>query len=324
MAVFAHAAELDSPSALYVVSQFFSDNGKMSFYRVIDVKQDGSDSVVRSVRIAPSSASCPRLNIRAAEARVRDKSPAQLVGRNNPCAVTPTSLRAALAKYRQKGSVFETISFGIVAQCGQSSVSLGLPYVESVKLENMKSSDPAIVRLWDLGSEITTAAFGPNDIFHDRSEADDLALQRAGEKMFPELISGRYDVGLAAAVQGNVGPRQDPGFKSLLAGYQPSAPAGDANTNYVAQLVNATSYRFRRFVAPDYPPAAMQAHLQGKVELHLTVASGSGSVLSATVVSGHPLLTPPAIDAATQWRFEPNSISLGSVNVTIEFALRCQ
>jgi hypothetical protein len=45
----------------------------------------------------------------------------------------------------------------------------------------------------DLASEITDPVFGSKDIFRDRTEADDLLLHRAGEKLAPELISGRYD-----------------------------------------------------------------------------------------------------------------------------------
>jgi TonB family protein len=324
MVVFAQGAELVGPSEFYVVSQFFSDNGAQFYYRVIDVKQDGSDSVIRYVRIAPTNVYCRRLIIQAAEARVRDKSPAQLAGRNNPCAVKPTALRAALGRYRQRGGVFETISFGIVAQCGHSSVSLRLPHVERVNLEKMKSSDPATVRLWDLSSEITASVFGPDDIFQDRSEQDDLVLQRAGEKLAPELISGRYDSGLATAVKGNVGTWKAPSFRSLLASYQGPITVTEAKANYVPQLLNATAYHFSHFVAPKYPPLAMQARIQGKVELQLTVGSATGEVRSASAVSGHPLLTPPAIDAAAQWRFEANSVSSETVNVTIEYTLRCQ
>ena len=68
----------------------------------------------------------------------------------------------------------------------------------------------------------------------------------------------------------------------------------------------------------------MQARIQGKVELQLTLGSSTGEVRSAAVVSGHPLLTPSAIEAAKQWRFEASSVSSEMVSVTIEYALRCQ
>ena len=324
MVVLAQGAELAEPSEFYVVSEFFSDNGALFYHRLVDVKQDGSDSVIRYVRIAPASVYCLRPIIQAAEARVRDMSPAKLVARNNPCAVKPSALQAALRKYRQRVGVFETISFGVVAQCGHSSVSLGLPHAESVGLEKMKKSDPSIARPWDLGPEITALVFGPNDIFHDRSEEEDLALQRAGERLVPELISGRYDSGLAVAVKGNVGTWKAASFRSLLASYRGPFTATEAKASYVPQLLSAASYRFSQFVAPKYPPLAMQARIQGKVELQLAVVPATVEIHRASVVSGHPLLAPPSIDAAKQWRFEENSVSSETVNVTIEYALRCQ
>jgi TonB family protein len=324
MAIAAHGAELAGPSEFYVVSQFFSDYGAQFYYRDIDVKQVGSDSVIRYARVAPTNVYCRRLIIQAVEARVRDKSPAQLVGINNPCAVKPAALRAALHKYPQRGGGFETISFGIVAQCGPSSVSLGLPAAEGVNLNNLKSAYPAMVRLWDLSADIIDPAFGPTDIFHDRSEQDDLVLQLAGEKLVTELISGRYDIGLAAAVRGNVGTWKDPSFRSLLVSYQGPIGATEAKASYVPKLLNSTAYRFTDFVAPEYPRLAMMARIQGTVELQLTLGPATGEVHSVSAVSGHPLLTPTAIEAAKQWRFAQNSVGSETITIAIEYALRCQ
>jgi TonB family protein len=317
-------AELPGPSEFHVVSAFFSDNGALFYYRVIDVTQEGSGSVVRYARIAPTNVFCPRTIVQAAESRVRDRSPAQLAGSNNPCAIKPAALSATVKKFRQHADVLETISFGIVAQCGSSSISLELPDLEGVDLKKMKASNPAMVHLWDLGSEITTSGFGHNDIFQDRSEEADLALQRAGQKLLPELISGRYDKALAAAVDGNVGKWKEPTFRSLLATYHGPIPATEAKASYVPRLLNATAYRFASFVAPKYPALAMQARIQGGVELQLTVETATGEVQNVAAISGHPLLTPTAIEAAKQWRFEAHSLSADRIKVTIEYALRCE
>jgi len=52
-----------------------------------------------------------------------------------------------------------------------------------------------------------------------------------------------------------------------------------------------------------YPPLARQTHISGDVELALEIRA-DGSIQSATVVSGHPLLTPSALDSARRSRFE--------------------
>jgi len=57
-------------------------------------------------------------------------------------------------------------------------------------------------------------------------------------------------------------------------------------------------------VEPFYPRDAMQQRVEGTVKIHLTVAQ-DGSVKNLRVVSGPPLLTAAALDAAQYWRYIP-------------------
>ncbi len=66
---------------------------------------------------------------------------------------------------------------------------------------------------------------------------------------------------------------------------------------------------------PAYPPIAKQAHASGTVVVQVTI-SESGSVLSATAVSGHPLLRAAAVAAARSARFSPTKLSGQPVKVT--------
>src|SRR5215471_1631402 len=59
-----------------------------------------------------------------------------------------------------------------------------------------------------------------------------------------------------------------------------------------------------RRVEPVYPPIAKSARLEGAVTVLVDV-DAEGNVLSAEVVSGHPLLRDAAITAARQWKFKP-------------------
>jgi TonB family protein len=54
---------------------------------------------------------------------------------------------------------------------------------------------------------------------------------------------------------------------------------------------------------PTYPPLARQARITGDVDLILTIRK-DGSVESATVVSGHPMLKQAALDSAQRSQFE--------------------
>ena len=57
-------------------------------------------------------------------------------------------------------------------------------------------------------------------------------------------------------------------------------------------------------VKPNYPPLARQARIQGTVVLQ-AVISKDGSIEHLTLVSGHPMLAPAAIEAVKQWKYKP-------------------
>ena len=56
--------------------------------------------------------------------------------------------------------------------------------------------------------------------------------------------------------------------------------------------------------APIYPPLARQARIEGTVVLDVSV-DADGKVHDVRVVSGHPMLSPTAIETANGWRFRP-------------------
>ena len=66
---------------------------------------------------------------------------------------------------------------------------------------------------------------------------------------------------------------------------------------------------------PSYPPIARAAHASGTVVVQVTIDE-NGSVISASAVSGHPLLTQAAVNAARQARFSPTKLSGQPVKVT--------
>src|SRR5262249_15330380 len=59
-----------------------------------------------------------------------------------------------------------------------------------------------------------------------------------------------------------------------------------------------------RKIEPQYPPAAKTARAQGEVKVEVFIDT-KGNVVSASVVSGPPLLHEPSLIAARQWVFKP-------------------
>jgi protein TonB len=72
-----------------------------------------------------------------------------------------------------------------------------------------------------------------------------------------------------------------------------------------------------RRVNPTYPPLARQARISGQVVLR-AVISKDGSIEGLTLVSGHPMLAPAAIDAVKQWKYRPYLLNGEPVEVDTE------
>lgn len=79
-----------------------------------------------------------------------------------------------------------------------------------------------------------------------------------------------------------------------------------------------------RKVLPAYPALARSARIQGTVLLQ-AVISKQGTIENLRVLSGHPMLVPPAIDAVRQWRYRPYVLNNDPVEVetqiTVTFSL---
>lgn len=79
------------------------------------------------------------------------------------------------------------------------------------------------------------------------------------------------------------------------------------------------------YVAPVYPPIAVQARSEGTVILE-AVIDETGAVRDVTVLRSAPLLDRAAIDAVKQWRYTPtrlNGVPVAIVmTVTVTFTLK--
>lgn len=65
-------------------------------------------------------------------------------------------------------------------------------------------------------------------------------------------------------------------------------------------------------VSPVYPELARRMNVAGTVKVQVVVAP-NGTVKTAKVVGGHPLLVDPALDAVKKWKYEPASEETTSI-----------
>jgi TonB family protein len=67
-------------------------------------------------------------------------------------------------------------------------------------------------------------------------------------------------------------------------------------------------------VAPEYPPDARDARIQGTVVLR-AVIDKEGNVFTLELVSGHPALAPAAMEAVRQWKYQPYLLNGQAIEV---------
>jgi TonB family protein len=76
-------------------------------------------------------------------------------------------------------------------------------------------------------------------------------------------------------------------------------------------------------VQPQYPDDAREAHIQGAVVLKALI-DANGNVEDLTLVSGHPLLAPAALEAVKQWKYRPYSLNGQPVKVETQITVNFQ
>lgn len=76
-------------------------------------------------------------------------------------------------------------------------------------------------------------------------------------------------------------------------------------------------------VQPQYPEDARHRRIEGQVFLR-AVVDKNGDVESLTLVQGHPLLAPAAIQAVKQWKYKPYLIDGKPVAVETQITVAFQ
>lgn len=64
--------------------------------------------------------------------------------------------------------------------------------------------------------------------------------------------------------------------------------------------------RLRSKVAPTYPELARKMNITGVVRVQITVDK-NGTVKSAKLVGGHPVLANASLEAVKKWKYEPGA-----------------
>jgi protein TonB len=123
--------------------------------------------------------------------------------------------------------------------------------------------------------------------------------------------------GVVGGVPGGIPGGQMGGVIGGIISSTPVAVPKVATPQRVRVSAGVTSGLLVRKVNPVYPPLARQARISGTVVLR-AVISKDGSIENLSLVSGHPMLAPAAIDAVKQWKYKPYLLNGEPVEVDTE------
>jgi protein TonB len=126
----------------------------------------------------------------------------------------------------------------------------------------------------------------------------------------PPVISGN-----AVSVPGGTGdPEVNRFLENVITPPPPPLPPPQPQPEIVRIGGQVAAAKLISQPKPIYPPIARQAHIQGIVRLE-AVISRDGAIENLTVIGGHPLLIPAALDAVRKWRYQPTLLNGAPVEV---------
>ncbi len=110
--------------------------------------------------------------------------------------------------------------------------------------------------------------------------------------------------GVVGGVPGGIPGGQMGGVLNGIISSTPVAVPKAATPSRVRVSQGVSTGLLIKKVQPSYPPLARQARIQGHVLLQAEI-SKDGTIENLKVISGHPMLSPAAIEAVKQWRYKP-------------------
>jgi len=142
----------------------------------------------------------------------------------------------------------------------------------------------------------------------------------AGNKEIPkeEPAAPNGAVGVAGTVPGGLPGGTSNSVINVVKDLSAAAPKAGAQKVSVSSGV-AQGLLVHR-VAPQYPPQAKQARLQGTVVLQAVIGK-DGSVHSVRALKGNPVLAQAAMDAVKQWRYRPYALNGEPVEADTEISV---
>lgn len=196
------------------------------------------------------------------------------------------------------------------------------PPKPEIKIEKTQKSAPDKIILKELYEDISVSKNPPKDMSGEKEvinarQFDLSKIERGNLNQIPENTgrTGNSDdqsCGLCAPVADNK-PEKTDEDKTPEVVVKPKPTEQKIPKNPVS--LGVVNGRAIYLAKPPYPAPARQVRAEGAVNVQVLIDE-QGNVVSASVVSGHPLLRAVAVSAARQSRFSPTFLSNQPVKVT--------
>jgi hypothetical protein len=260
---------------------------------------------------------CTEPHLRYVEERyLGDRSFAQLAAKADVC-VSEARLGELLRPLLKKNA--DEYSYGrqfMQVQCGTESIVHDLPERESFRFARLKSTFPRIAALWDLADELSRAGIDHRKEETESDPAAEVLRTNVELSVASDIRSGKFDLVLE-----DVPESLQHDARHKLSEFMPPPEEAIKPKNY-GTVENVERIGLVRPGIIPYPQMAVVAHIQGDVDVKLTINASSGRVLSTTA-TGHPILTASAIKTLDTWLFQAPYSGPNPLEVVVHFEVRC-
>lgn len=264
----------------------------------------GEDVRVRWVRMATVNDLCPIWTVEALE-RTLPRTTVQAVVDVAVCRTSERAVRGAIERAPDHRGYVDFLGRvdALVAHCPRGDRTFVFAMPPNIDRERLKRQDPAIERVWDVGSRLRALVVGRyEDYYLDMPREGREAREQLGTALLPMLRRSSYDTMFAP-----------------LADY--TGPPAVREPDFV-DVVGLEGVRFASYREPYMPQIAQSARVFGDVRATL-VADASGAVRIEVDETAPPLLRPAVVDAARTWRVAGDAVPAAPVPFTVRFHSPC-
>ena len=296
---------------------FYVANYQQNVWTIIDLQP--ASVVDTKVRFIRAYLACDTYHVQETDYIFENVSVAELAGKAALCEPDKSVSRLVnLFKDKKLEASWPDDRVGTFAQCGTTRVVHRLPSRNDLRYAELQNKAENVTALWDLESQILkryTKVTEWEPFKYPIDEETRLRNQHLTEHAAIQIRNGDFDRILPEGWSSE-GPL-------LLADLIPDPERATEPEEDHGVVENIDHLGLEKNEPIPYPQMGRIAHIQGDVRVAIRIDAASGAVISATALSGHPLLQKSATDSISKWSFLPPYFGPNPLEVIVHYTVRC-